>query len=354
MTIRNIEEIISIAKLSLADDNSDLANFPNYGNLYAIYRSIAALLIEQDTKLESTSKDLFLTTATGDALNNKAAEFSVIRQSGSPAIGSVLVSGPRTVIPTGTVLTDPATRIQVRTSERLTTLGSSRLAVSVRSIDEGIIANLPAGTPLRSTLFPNHQFIVGSTYNSFTSKYEGGLAGGAPGESDVQLKSRIRDTINSLGQSTVLAFQTRSLGIAGVDRVFVSDGDPVAGFVTVYVDNRSQSVQRHLKAALRNIKPIGVSVRVKSFDVITVDVSGVIRITSSANIEGIHPQIQASVREYFNNLSPGESVTQQGIAGAVYSSPEITNVEITEPVSSFELSANQLLSLGEINFDYII
>lgn len=354
MSIRNIDEVIEQAREVLKAENSDLATFPNYGNLYAIFRSIGALLIEQDAKLENTTRDLFLSTATGDALNNKAAEFSVVRREGTPASGSVLVSGPRTVIPSGTILTDPTTGIQLRVIDRVNTASAARTSLGVSSIDQGPAANLLAGTILKSTLYPAHQFVVAQTYNPLTNSYEGGLNGGTTRQTDIEVREAIRNRISTLGQSTSRAMEISALNIQGVSRVFVSDADPVVGFVTVYINSRSQSVQRHVKATLNRIKPVGISVKVKSFDVITVDVIASIKIRSSGNADAITNSVTSSISTYFTNLSPGESITTEGVSSAIYQVQEVTNVQLLEPTDSLSLEPNQVISLGNINLNLIL
>ena len=351
MTIRTIEQIIDRARSVLEAENSELATFPEFGNLYAIYRSMAALVAEQDSKIDTLDDSLFLSTATGDSLEQKAAEFGVSRLLGEPARGDVVVIGRNNIIPINTILTNPNTNFQYRTLARVTSR-SNRAVVSVESLQKTDEANLAAGTVLRSSLFPAVQFTVGSTFNPVLNIYEGNITGGAIRESDSLLKARTENTIRSIATGNRVALRDAAINTGGVSRASVAENVPSIGFVTVYVDTRNQDIIRNLKIRLDDVKPIGTSIIIRSYQLISVDVILSITVTSTEDSTALIQQIQSSLASYINNLSTGESLTRETIAGTVLQIDRITNVEVVAPTTSSELANDQLFVLRDVQITF--
>lgn len=347
MTIRTIDQIIDRARSVLEAENSELATFPEFGNLYAIYRSIAALVAEQDSKIDVLDDSLFLSTATGDALEQKAAEFGVSRRLGETAKGDVIVVGANTIIPINTILTNPNTNFQYRTLARVTSR-SNRVAVSVESLQRSEDANLPAGTILRSSLFPAVQFTVGSVYNPILNIYEGNITGGATRESDILLRARTENNIRSIATGNRLAIREAAIDAGGISRVSVSENEPSLGFVTVYVDTRNQDVIRNLKITLDDVKPIGTSIIIKSYQVINIDVVLSITVRSTEDTTNLIQNIQSLLDSYITGLDTGEVLTKESIAGVVFQNSRVTNVEVVSPTTRTELGSNQLFALRDL------
>lgn len=351
MTIRTIEEIIEQMRTSLVDDNSELANFPEYGNLYAIYRSVAAAIVEQDVKIDTVSSNLFLNSATGEALDNKGREFNINRREGIPSTGGIIVLGNTTSIPAGTILTDSQTGLQFTVVQRIT-LTAQRGVGTIECVEFTSLANLEAGRELFSSLFPNIRFIVGTSYDPFLSLYRGGLIGGSERETDNKLRQRIIRTLSTLSTSTVNALELAALNINGVSRVNIVENNPGLGYITVYINNSQKNILNQVKSILNNTKPVGVAIQIKSFSSVSVDIGLTVTAFSTANTVNLNNSISAAIQSLLNNLGSGSTLSREAIAGAVLNVQNVVNVAVTNPTSNITISSNEILSLNNLNITY--
>ncbi len=351
MTIRTIDEIIERARSVLQSENSELAAFPPYGNLYAIFRAIGTLVAEQDTKLNIIDDSLFLNTATGTALEQKAAEFGVSRLSGTSAVGDVIVIGDNTTIPINTVLTDPTTNFQYRTLSRVISR-SNRAVVNVESLQRTVSANVEAGIILRSSLFPAAQFIVGSTYNPISDLYEGNISGGSERESDTELRSRTESVIRSIATGNRISIRETAINTSGISRVTVADNTPSLGFFTVYVDTRNQDIIRNLQINIDNVKPIGTAVLIRSFTIVDIDIIVNVTVRSTEDTNELIEELENSLAVYVDDLTIGSVLTKEGIAGTLLRNSRVINVEVISPTSSETVRDNQLFSLRNVQFRF--
>lgn len=351
MTIRTVEQIIEQMRTSLVDDNSELADFPQYGNLYAIYRSIALTIKEQDTKIDTVSSNLFLNTATGEALDAKAREFNITRRLGTSATGGIIILGNINSIPAGTILTDNQTGLQFTTINRIV-VTAQRGVGSIEATEFTPLANLQAGRELFSSVFPNVRFIIGTSFDPFLSVYRGDLVGGSYRETDSELRSRIIDTLSSLASSTAQAIELGALNINGISRVAVSENNPGLGYITVYINNSQQSVINKVKRELDIIKPIGVAVQVKAFESVAVNIALTITTFSNTSTVTLNNQISSSLQTYFNTISQNSTLTREAIAGVVLNVPGVINVAVTTPTDNIFIGPNEILTLNNINITY--
>lgn len=351
MTIRTVEEIIDQMRASLVDDNSELANFPEYGNLYAIYRSVAAAIVEQDVRIDTVSSNLFLNSATGEALDNKGREFNINRREGLPSTGGIIVLGNTTSIPAGTILTDNQTGLQFTVLQRIT-LTAQRGVGTIECVEFTSLGNIEAGRELFSSLFPNIKFIIGTSYDPFLSTYRGGLIGGSERETDNQLRERIVTTLSTLTTSTVNALKLAALNINGVSKVNVVENNPGLGYITVYINNSQKSILNQVKTILNNTKPVGVALQIKSFTSVAVDIDLTITSYSTANTVNLNNQISSVIQTLFNSLNSGSVLSREVISGTVINIPNVVNVAVTNPTSNVEILSNEILTLNNLNITY--
>lgn len=351
MPIRTVEEIIEQMRSTLVQEGSELATFPTYGNLYAIYRSVASVVAEQDSKIEVIDESMFLSTATGKALDQKAAEFNVTRLPGEPSVGTVIIVGENASVPINTILTDPSTNLQFRTTTRAVVRGN-RTTASVEALRRTNAANLQAGTTLRSSLFPAVQFTVGSSFNVLLNQYEGSLIGGSSRETDEQLRSRVKAVISSSTRGTVGSLEIAALSTPGISQITISENDPSLGFVTVYTNNRNQDVMRNLKIRLDEVKPLGTGIIVKAFETINIDIIVSITLRSSEDIQTLTQDLQSELSSYVETIKTGDSITRDGIAATILQNNRVTNVEVISPSTNVELTANTLFALRDVQLRF--
>jgi len=351
MTIRTVEEIISQFRTSLEQDNSDLASFENFGNLYIIFRAVALAVQEQDVKLDILQDNLFLNTATGDALDRKALEFNITRQAGTPASGGIVIVGNAVSLPADLILNDAISGLQFRLLNRVQIV-SSRSVGTVECVENTILGNLVAGTRLSSSLYPNHQFIVGNRFDVISNSYIGNLIGGSYREEDDELRERVTNTLQTLSLSTIDAISTAAININGVSKVSVKENSPALGYITVYVNTNDRTTIKQVENSLNLIKPVGTALQVTSFTPVSVDIELVITTFNRTQVRSLTRQIQNAVQQYITDISLNSRLTKEGLAAAIYQLAPVSNVEVVNPVTSITISDEELLNLGTINITY--
>lgn len=351
MTIQSVQQIIEQMRGALKEDNSDLHTFPQYGNLYSIYRSVALVVQEQNTKLDSLNSNLFLSTASGESLDNKASDFNIFRLQGQRSSGSVIVIGKISEVVADTILTHTNTGLQFQVQNRTVLIGG-RAVVSVQSTEFTSFANLEPGTELTNSLYPNVRFIVGASFDPISNQYVGGLYGGREEETDDELRSRVLETINSFGTSNTRVFKQQVLNIEGISKVDVSENNPSLGYITIYVDNADQQIIKQAEIILSRVKPIGTALIIKPFSFVSVDIVMTITTFNQRNLTDLERNIRLSLEDYISNISFNNELTKEGLAGAVYNLEDVVNVKVINPSSSISIKKEEILNLGSLTINY--
>jgi uncharacterized phage protein gp47/JayE len=349
---RTIEGILDQMRSSLQESNSELASFPEYGNLYAIFRAVAASIIEQDVKLNSINSNLFLNTATGESLDLKAQEFNITRNKGTYSKGSIIVLGNTVYIPANTILTDTLSGLQFVTDDDINIL-SNRSKGTITCTQYTPFGNLPAGTELFSSVFSNIKFIVGNSFNPLTNNYTGNLLGGTLKEDDDQLKLRIYETIKSLSLSNVDSLKIAAQQIEGVTKVSIIENEPSLGYITAYINNTETGFLKLVKDELDLIKPIGTALQVKPFNIVPVNVSISIESYNNVSQADLKDSIRLNIDNYINNLNPGSLFAKESLSNVILSLPDIYNVVVNNPSSNIQLRNNEIINLSNLTVSYI-
>jgi uncharacterized phage protein gp47/JayE len=350
--MRTIEGILSQMRESLEESNSDLASFPEYGNLYAIFRAVASSILEQDVKLNTINSNLYLNSAAGEALDSKASEFNLVRRSGTLAKGALTVLGINNVIPSSTILTDRNTGLQFSIDNQVIMISSKGIA-SITSTEYTELANLKAGTELYSSIYPSVRFIVGNSFNIQTNTYQGNLLGGRSKETDDELKIRISTTIQSLSLSNTQALEIAARNIAGVTKLSIIENEPSLGYITVYINNTETKFLSIVKNRLDLIKPIGTAIIVKTFTSVPININVALEVYNNTNTSSLQTNIRSNIQEYINNLNPGATLNKESIAAYILKIPEVYNVNVINPTGNIVTKDSELLSLNNFNISYI-
>lgn len=168
----------------------------------------------QEWRLE---RGFYIETATGDALDKKAADFGLSRKSAVASIGSVDITvSAATTIPAGSLFAAAATttrdEVQFETLAALTPGAAGTYSVAVRCTETGVVGNLAAG---QITVIVNPIANVTGVTNP------GATTLGAAQEDDDSFRARLRRTIDGLSRGTVpsiraaaLDFQPQSITLA--------------------------------------------------------------------------------------------------------------------------------------------
>jgi uncharacterized phage protein gp47/JayE len=215
---------------------------------YSLVQSILLAQAEtraenQEQSLQSLNDDAYLATATGEALDRKAAEKGIQRRPATQATGVVEFSRQTNansdyVIPSGTVVQTEDGSVQFRTTEKTTIeAGTTTATANAEAVEGGPDGNLGAN---RLVAMPSKPTGVGSVTNpdptgddDFTDTDGNPLVPGRPRESDRRLRERAQSVDAIGGAATHDAIETR-----------LTERDTVVG-LTVY-RNKTDSTQNGL------------------------------------------------------------------------------------------------------------
>lgn len=194
------------------------------------------------------------------------------------------------------------------------------------------------------------------------------FTGGLNEETDEERQKRFRDYINSLARSTVLGLESGARTVTGVARAKAIENDPVAGIVSLYVDDGSGTLSPTLKAAVEKVidgdpndsenfpgyRAAGIQVNVQAPGVENVDVDVTIYIltTSIADPDTLKIQVQEKIEAYINTLNLGFDVIRSKIAEAALSANnEIYDIVITQPATNVSISNSQVAKVNVYTSD---
>lgn len=354
---KTIDEILEDIRIVLTQEESELATFPDYGNLYTIFRSVASVVSEQDSQLDTIYESLFINTANNENLNKKAEEFGLSRQEGTKAVGSVVVesSDPTSTdrkisIKTGTILLNPYTNKQYTILDSVT-VNTSRTVVSVESVEASSSSNLESGTKLISNFYRNIDFTVGDSFNRITNQYEGDITGGSERESDTDLRDRVLNAVRVRQSSTKEALEITARLVQGVTSVVVEENIPAVGYINVYIDNNDFNILNEVKLRVQEIKPLGIIIEVKAFENVPININVNISLFSKTNLNTKNNEIRNSITNFVSSL--GTVFSKETLAGTLLNNNTISNVEVIAPTTSLTITNKQRFSTGSINIQYI-
>lgn len=353
----NINKVIESIRKELKEQGSSLANFPDYGNMYAIARSVAAVVYEQKEKIEQSESSIFLNSASGKTLDRKAEDYGMVRKNGSYSIGTVLVtSSTSIVIPKGTVLSDTATAIQfITTTEGLVSIPNTPLPI--QSLIKSKDANLEAGSVLTSSFFPLTSFIIGSSFNSFKREYVGDMHGGDRVETDSQLKSRILNSISRSNNSNIYYFEDVLNNIEQSFNYSIVENFPALGYITIYTDVDSQSILNQIKEETNNVKPLGVAIQLQPFEKVEVDINLILYISPSNSSISFKNDLSKLVIERITNYVDGktamdDNISVEGISSTISKIQEVIDFRIRNPTTTIVLSKEQIAKVNNVTLSY--
>src|SRR4051812_48610385 len=190
-----------------------------------LLEALAAQLSHHSLVAEQLRLDSYLSTATGDALDRKAADYSVQRTAAVPASGTVRLTRQSTTsavtVPAGwtDLLTQPVPGQQPlafrTTADAVFGIGVSTVVVTATAADGGASGNIAAGVKL----LPVDPVAGFATDGGFVA--ETTFVGGVDQETDNELRARVPLEVQGRVKGRTEAFQAAALRIAGVESVQV-------------------------------------------------------------------------------------------------------------------------------------
>jgi hypothetical protein len=313
---RDLATIESVITTFLAQSGipADLSE----GSIFtALIRSFAAGQVAEDQNLLNLTSGMFLQTAQGSTLDQRAADLdpSLVRKTGTYATGSVLAQSLKDgfVLNPGVVLTEPSSGLQVQVQGTGITGYSissvAQTAVPVQALLPTELANFQAGTSLISPTFPQGSFVVG-THRTTAGAYCGDLTGGLQPESDALFRARILQFIQAKGSCSDQAIKAAILAQSSVEWAALRVPSP--GVIEVWVDSESTLLSTELSSLLAiaaNVKPAGVLISVYQATRTYTDVNIYCKPKNGVDLQALTDTLIAQIHTYLMTLGLGQPLT---------------------------------------------
>lgn len=347
MKARTINEVINSFKKRLVALSSPLANFNSYSNTYILFRAIASVLTEQDTRMLNSINESFLSTATGRNLDRRAEDFGFYRTGGSKAKGSILIKSNRDlVIKRGSILSNASNSAQYELIHDVQ-VKAGETPGKIISIAYGSIFNLTAGTKLYSSIY-DLDITIGYTRDPLTDRALGDLVDGRTQETDEEFRSRILSVIRRDKSDTGSLSYIRDnlLRLSYISKVFIYNHKPVPGYFSVYVDTRDSKHINSISNVIDSIKPVGSLALVKPLKLASVSIKVECEGVSSVNAQSVKDSISSSIYEYMSSLSLGQPLLISELKNICYQN--YPKSRVVSPVTDIFIDSESLLSLSSL------
>jgi hypothetical protein len=347
--VRSIRDIIDGFRERLEAVNSPLAQFNNYSSIYAIYRSIASVISEQDSRLLLAIDNAFISSASGAYLDAKANDLGMSRQEASVSKGYILINGPSINIAPGMILSSPEELYQYEVESSINITNGVESTFPITGLSSDINSNLPAGSLLYNSSYPSLTIMVGRYRDPITRLPMGGLVGANPRETDIELRERLINKLSNRElKGTASYILDRLRTIPYLSRVFIREHYPVGGYFTVYIDSNDKDVINNVSNLLSRIKPVGSQFLVKPLVINPIDID--IEVSNTTlTINNIRSQALSIIRDYINTLGPNSILYPDQLASRLMIG--LGNVRVINPTTLVQGPSDTLLDVGRLGIN---
>lgn len=292
----------------------------------------------------------YLDTATGEDLQRLANDhWRVEFEDATSAVGSVTFSRTTTAasrtIDAGTrIATDPDAngdqQVFVTDDELVLGVGVASGSVDATAQTAGVDGNVDAAeiTRILDTL-PDDGFTVTNAAR---------FVGGAPAQTDDELRTAVREYVASLRRGTLGALETGAKTVTGV-RISTASEDEDTGLVSLYVADYEGNSNATMTAAVEEIlvdwKAGGACVEVTGGAVSLQTIVVSLTVRTGTNIPAIAAAVRSSIAAAVNQLAIGETLTRVLISTAARNVDRlrITDVTVTTPAANVEPAAGEVI-----------
>lgn len=324
------------------------------GTAAAIARVFAGIAHSLHGHLDYIARQVVPLTAEGDVLEQWASLYGLDRLPATRAAGDVTFSGTNgAVIPLGALLTR-ANGAKYRTTASGAISGGTA-TVAVQADDAGVAGNAAAGTTL-SLANP-----IAGVASAVVAA--GGLFGGEDRETDLELRTRFRDTIAARPQGGSLQdYRLWALEVPGVTRVFVFAGEDFMGPGTVGVTFAADdepggpipsaplvaAVQARLTdPTRRDSAPVTAEVTTFAPAAVPVD----FEVTLTPDTQAVRDAVTEALADLIlRDGAPGGTLLLSRIREAISNAPGESDNVLTDPVADLTFTSGELPTLGTITF----
>lgn len=281
-------------------------------------------------------------------LENRCAEFGVIRKAGSYSTGQVTFSGTDgTVIPNGTLI-QTLSGLQFKTLQDGTIVGGS-LTANIQAVSIGDEYNVPANAIVQ---LPVQLTGVTSVTNAQLT------SGGADVESDNDLLQRLllkaQTPAVSGNANHYKSWATEISGI-GDAKVFPLWNGPGTVKVCI-IDSNKQPANADLVSQvtqhIEDNKPIGANVTVVSAQALSINIDTKVVANSNYTISQIQDNIKSKVQSYLQVIAFKQSyISYAQIGSCILSSEGVSDyssLSINEGSSNINIGDEQVAIVGTV------
>ena len=310
---------------------------------------LASEIYSLSCAVEWLKRQTFAKTATGERLEQRAAERGITRKPPVAAYGTLTFSMSSALwfpaeIPAGTVCTTSGNEPlrYVVTNDTMLPTGSLSVDVPAKAETAGAAGNTAAETII-------HMVTPPSCIEEVINK--SAFTGGEDSETDESLRARLLASYAEVSNGTNAAwYKETALKYDGIHSANVIPKSGGTGTVTVYLGGKgcapSDETVNEIKNYMNSKKEINVAVTVKAAETVPAAVSVSVAAKSGLDAVDVKNACKSAVQEYFYGLSVGDSVILSAIGAKLFSTGMITDCSFSS--SGKTVSAGQLAAVGTI------
>ena len=350
---RTLDQIRQSFISNLIVNNSPLTDFSPSSVTNSLIRSVAALQLEQDILLDELGNYINLSKSPGVYLDNKVADFGLLRKASTYATGNILVKN-NAPLSIGAILTN-------LTNNNQYTVLSSNFIVNkygetsyvIKSTAPGNKYNLPSNSKLTLLDNPDISIIVGTTRLD-NLDVVGGLSNGSDKESDTDLLNRFIFTILDRRFSTANSIKSFLLNQPNI--TFVSIDNPFPGHITIWFESSvvfTNTDILNFKQSIQSQLPIGIT-----FDLLLVqrqyiNINLLITVNTQTK-DAVSNKLTVDINSWFSNLNVNEIYDSQVLLNYLNSVNLnfIPSIAYNDKPILVTPTPNYLISLGNLLFTF--
>jgi len=326
-----------------------LTDFSTGSIIGTLVRGVGAAIGGYWQYFKDLTQSFYITTATGESLRKRFADFNFVMKTGSPSKGTIHIIRPANTTYTGNInsqeiLYTDSGEFQFTVDTSTDSFGSPGNTVNFKTVnvtctENSSLSNLPSGTilrPLNSSL-SSLKFIVASTMDgTYTTALSGGLSGGVSDETEDEARDRFKTYIQNLGKGTTSVIKASVEAVSGVRRCKIYDNSrivageissPYPGYIVVQVQptdlvsGLSVSLRSRISQAVEESKAAGVAYVIHSVPVRSVNIVVQVRTSlnnSSPEWANYTSKLTTEISNIFNSLDIKEGFYISALQAKLY------------------------------------
>ena len=326
---------------TVQQQGSAITDFNGGSGARTLFEAFSTELSLQSLIANQLRQDMFIATAVGQALDDKAADFQVQRLPAIQATGTIRMTqvtpGATIFVPAGTVplatlglgASNPPIAV-VTTADATLPSGTAYIDIPATAVAGGASGNLAGGTPLIPSTPVNGIVSVGG----FEVTPGTGFTGGVDVETDDAFRARIPIAVQGRVPGRAVAFQAAAMGIAGVLGACVVSAGQSDGTITVEPPNvevffsGSASLLAAVQTACNGVAILdqNVTAYVATADrcVVTCTVTAL----SGTDPVALTAAVLAAVQGVINAVAPGGTAYYSSVIQAIHNVPGVISVNV--------------------------